>query len=208
MGTILLARHGETEWNRRKRLQGWAPVPLNDRGREQARALATYLDGSYALDRVYASDLRRARQTAEIVTAEAFPELDPVLEPAWRERDFGVYQGLEYGPDGNQESGDRSPIDSTFPPTPESGESLTAVRERVLDHWRDLCELCAGPDEDGDTALVVAHGGTIKLLLGHLYGLDVSESMTELDQDNCAVTEVRLADGSTSIVRENHAAFY
>ncbi len=66
MATILLARHGETDWNRERRWQGHTDRPLTPRGREQARALAKRLD-RVRLEAVYASDLTRARETAVAV---------------------------------------------------------------------------------------------------------------------------------------------
>ena len=64
MTTLLLVRHGETDWNRDGRWQGGSDTSLNDLGREQARSLAAELDGD--IDAVYSSDLARARETAEI----------------------------------------------------------------------------------------------------------------------------------------------
>ena len=91
MTTILLARHGETEWNREGRWQGWADPPLNDAGRAQARTLAEELR-TIPFDAVYASDLRRARETAVIVAA---PHAVPVLTDAGlREIDVGSWSGL------------------------------------------------------------------------------------------------------------------
>ena len=73
--TLLLARHGETDWNREGRWQGWADPPLNETGRAQARALAEQLRDT-PFDAVYSSDLRRAHETAEIV---AEPHSVPVV---------------------------------------------------------------------------------------------------------------------------------
>ena len=94
MTTIVLLRHGETDWNADRRIQGWAPVPLNDRGRTQAASAGEHLAALAEFDRVVASDLRRTRETAALVCEHLEPA--PVFERAWRERDFGVYQGLTY----------------------------------------------------------------------------------------------------------------
>ena len=208
MTTVLLARHGETSWNRNRRAQGWAPVRLNDRGRSQAAALGSHLRESYDLDRIHASDLDRTAETARIVSEEGFPHLEPVLEPYWRERDLGVYQGLTY-----EELSERYPAfalvgDRQRDPTavPEGGESLVAVRNRVLEGWDSLTASLDGAEE---TALVVAHGGPIKLLLGHLQGLEPAESIDGIAQDNCAVNEIRV-NGSpedVEVVRQNVSHF-
>ena len=90
MTTLLLARHGETDWNRARRWQGHAVRPLTDRGRAQAAALSDRL-ADIALDAVYSSDLRRARETAEAV---ALPHgLDVIVLPELREVDVGSWEG-------------------------------------------------------------------------------------------------------------------
>ena len=94
MTEIWVVRHGETDWNRTGRFQGDLPVPLNDRGRAQAAALAESLRGA-GVTAVYASDLPRAAQTAAILS-EALGLPPPVMEPRLRERDMGPYRGLAY----------------------------------------------------------------------------------------------------------------
>jgi broad specificity phosphatase PhoE len=86
MTTLLVARHGETDWNREGRWQGWADPALNETGRAQARHLAGELRDT-AFDAVYSSDLRRAFETAEILAA---PHKVPVVaDPGLREIDVG-----------------------------------------------------------------------------------------------------------------------
>ena len=75
MTTIVALRHGRTAWNHEGRMQGWAPVPLDERGREQATAAGAWLADEYAFDAVYASDLQRTRETAERVL-EQLPNED------------------------------------------------------------------------------------------------------------------------------------
>jgi probable phosphoglycerate mutase len=202
MGTVLLARHGETTWNRDGRIQGWAPTPLTDRGHDQARALASHLEGR-GVDRLVASDLRRTRQTARYLARVV--GRDPTLEPAFRERDFGFLQGLtgeDLAADHPEYSIAASGADAVDV-RPRSGESVLDVRDRVLERWADLRASVAGTDE---TAAVVAHGGPLHLLLGHLKGLGVAEAMLDQDQDNCAVTELAV-DEAVDVVRENDTDF-
>ena len=85
MTTLLLVRHGETDWNAEGRLQGHTDRPLSDFGRRQAHELAEELDGE-ELEAIYSSDLARARETAEIVGRKL--GLPTVLDPDLREKDW------------------------------------------------------------------------------------------------------------------------
>src|SRR5262245_42602239 len=88
---LLLARHGETEWNRVGRWQGHADPPLNDEGRRQAVELAERLAGD-GIAAVYSSDLQRASETARTVGDRL--GLEVVEDPALREIDVGSWSGL------------------------------------------------------------------------------------------------------------------
>jgi probable phosphoglycerate mutase len=203
MPTVLLARHGETTWNREGRLQGWAPTPLTDRGHDQARALAAHVAADYDVDRVLASDLRRARQTASHL-ADAVDRV-PTFESTWRERDFGRYQGLPKA--AVFEEHDRLSIPragrEAVDARPESGESLRDLDERVRSGWE---RLLAESDPD-ETVAVVCHGGPLYLLLGAVDDRDIVTAVTDGRQDNCALNEVRVADGTATLVAENRTDF-
>jgi probable phosphoglycerate mutase len=186
MARVLLTRHGETAWNREGRMQGWAPTALTDRGHDEARTLGAHLADAYDVDRLVASDLVRTRQTATHV-ADALG-LEPTLDPAWRERDFGTLQGLL-----------RAEIRERFPEyslrergaaaasaRPEGGESFHDARDRVADAWSNL----RGTLAPAETVVVVAHGGVIKLLVGHLRGWDVATTFSRVETGNCGVTTV------------------
>lgn len=201
MTTIVAVRHGETTWTREERVQGWAPVPLTDRGREQVAALGATLADRYAIDRVLSSDLHRAAATVEILRESL--DAPVTTDPAWRERDLGVFQGLrrdelaERFPEFDLEAAGAAAADRR----PEGGESLLEVRDRVVGRWETTLEAC-GPDE---TVLVVTHGGPIRLLLGHLKGLDVVDSILAQSQGYCSINEVEInpATGEARVVREN-----
>lgn len=146
MTTILLARHGETDWNRDRRWQGHADPPLNDAGRRQAHELAETL-ADERLDAIYASDLRRAHETAEIVARGL--GLPVTVDPALREIDVGSWSGLT-----------REEIAARFPgQTDHDGERRDVFRARVL---AALERIAAG--HPGGRVLIVSHGGPLRVL--------------------------------------------
>ncbi|MCU4974205.1 histidine phosphatase family protein [Halobacteria archaeon AArc-m2/3/4] len=201
MTTIVIVRHGETTWNRQQRLQGWAPTPLTDLGREQAGQLGAALTEGYDIDRILSSDLYRTEETVEILR-EHF-DAPVTFESAWRERDIGIYQGLQFDellerfPEHDLgETGSEAAYRRT-----ESGERLVDVRDRVLERWETILAGC----ESGETILIVTHGGPIRLLLGYLKDIDIAESIMEQSQENCSINEFEFdhKTDAVRIVREN-----
>jgi broad specificity phosphatase PhoE len=160
--TLLLARHGETDWNRNGRFQGHADPPLNEYGRRQARALAELL-ASEPLEAIYSSDLLRAQETAQIIAMHR--GMDVVVDPQLRERDVGKWSGLT-----------RSQIEERFPGEVQAwregrvlvGETREALTERVLAATRRIS--AAHPVGQ---VLVVSHGGALRMLR-HATGEDLS----------------------------------
>jgi broad specificity phosphatase PhoE len=162
--TILLARHGESDWNRSQQWQGFADRPLTDLGRRQAVELAHRLADT-ELDAVYSSDLQRARETAETVArakglrVEATPDL--------REVDVGSWEGLT-----------RAEAETRFPDRFAlwlqgregwaDGETYEQMSERVL---RTIHRIAKA--HDGHRVLVVAHGGSIRAVHAAALGVDV-----------------------------------
>ncbi|GAA0669363.1 histidine phosphatase family protein [Natronoarchaeum mannanilyticum] len=221
MGTVVLVRHGETDWNADRRIQGWAPAPLNDAGREQARALGEHVAARYDIDRIVASDLRRTTETTRELR-RSLSDADVEFSRAWRERDFGVLQGLSYRKlfEGYPEFSVRKSGYPAAVARPEGGESWRDVYERVRDAWTELVDEVAeagtasdpdstSPRRAGDeTVLVVSHGGPIHVVIGLLKGYDVVETIAEIDLGNCALTEVGVdADGVPTLQRECAASF-
>lgn len=190
MSTVVLVRHGETDWNRDERVQGWAPAPLNDRGRQQARTLGEHVVTSYDVDRIVASDLRRTTETVREIR-RVLSDADVEFSREWRERDFGVLQGLSYEAlfEGYPEFSVFSSGAHAVPARPEGGESWLDLGERVLAAWERL--LSNAGDE---TVLVVTHGGPIHVVIGELRGLDAVSSITDVELGNCALTEVDVTD--------------
>ncbi|MCP5287208.1 MAG: histidine phosphatase family protein [Burkholderiaceae bacterium] len=154
---VLLVRHGETDWNTQTRLQGHTDIPLNARGREQARRVGQALAG-IRLDAVYSSDLQRAFDTARAMADATGAPLH--AEPALRERQFGCFEGLTYAevearwPEPARRWRLRDPAFG-----PDGGETLAAFHARCLAVAERLVARHAG----GHIALV-AHGGVLDSL--------------------------------------------
>lgn len=168
---ILAIRHGETAWNKDTRIQGHLDIPLNDTGLWQAqRAAESLRDEPVAA--VYASDLTRARQTAEAIAA--LQSHTVVTHPGLRERSFGEFEGktwaeLEAGwPDAALAWRKRVP---EFAPT--GGENLLQLYERVVDTLSLLAER-----HMGEQIVVVAHGGVMDILYRAATKMDVQAPRT------------------------------
>jgi len=90
---LMLVRHGESEWNAQRRYQGQSDVPLSALGKRQAELIAERLAGG-KIDAVYASDLKRAWETASAIAGKSGLQVLP--EPRLRELKFGVLEGLTF----------------------------------------------------------------------------------------------------------------
>lgn len=157
MTELVLIRHGETDMNRELRFQGQVDVALNATGHEQARRLAARMAGE-AAHAFYASDLRRAQQTAEPIASGL--ALEAVPETGLREQSFGRVDGLRVD-DIKRDHPDAWAGWLRFEPDfamPE-GESTRAFHARVMDALRRL--VAAHPDQ---TVVVVTHGGVLDMV--------------------------------------------
>ena len=187
MTTLLLVRHGETDWNRDGRWQGGSDTRLNDLGREQARELAEQLDGS--IDALYSSDLARARETAEIVAAKLGLEVQ--VDPRLRERSFGSWEGLtmleieERFADSHRRwrAGEGAGADDA--------EAFEDFFARVTEFLADVLRL--HPDEE---VLVISHGGSIRVIHALAAGVDyVRDHRLIPGVPNCSVARYVARDG-------------
>ena len=153
-----LIRHGETEWNAGRRLQGWLDVPLSEVGYAQARRLATHLRTAVVprFDAVITSDLSRAAETARIATAHL--GLPLITDERLRERSYGVYQGMDWS--ALTEGLSEQKVDLRSPDQHiQDGESLREFAERVANVFEALTMEYAGRN-----VLVFSHGGVIDIV--------------------------------------------
>jgi alpha-ribazole phosphatase len=175
-------RHGETEWNSLGQFQGHQDVALSEKGRRQAECARERFAGE-DIAAFYASDLRRAMETAAVIAA---PHGKPVQSvPDLREIDFGFWEGLTF-----------DQIAALYPTELAAwfwgpgtlgvpgGESFAQVQERA---WAALTGIVAR--HPGQKVLVVSHGGTIRALLCAALNLP-SDSVWRLALDNAAISAI------------------
>ena len=161
---ICIARHGETDWNRRGVLQGWLDVPINDLGRRQAHALAASLADAH-LSAVWTSPLVRASETANIVADHLHLPL-PLIHAGLKEKNFGAVQGIpkdelaELNPALLEQIVRRNPAAEFV-----GGESMDEFADRVIEAIEDI-----GARHRGERVLVITHGWVMDVVTRHIAG--------------------------------------
>ncbi|GAA3769887.1 histidine phosphatase family protein [Microbacterium kribbense] len=174
MTSLIFVRHGETDWNLTGRIQGSSDIPLNDTGRCQARAVAAELrDGLDGPVTIVASDLSRARETAEIIAAELGLDA-PRLYPQLRERAYGEGEG-KTGAEAASLWGSwrTAQVPGAESPDQLRRRALAGVHQVVRDARRATAPAAA-------SVIVVSHGGLIRELVRHASRGDLPEPGTSL----------------------------
>jgi broad specificity phosphatase PhoE len=178
---VFLVRHGATSLTAEDRFAGSTDVPLSEEGRRQAGSLAERLRRQ-PVDAIYTSPLGRALETARVLAAPH--GLVPVVDPALREIDYGRWEGLT-----------RDEVQATFAAeyaiweedpftiAPAGGESGVSVLNRALPVMRRIVER-----HRHRSVVVVAHKGTLRLLIASLLGFDVRGYRDRLDQSPAALS--------------------
>ncbi len=149
MLTLWIVRHGQTDWNLSGRIQGWTDIPLNATGKQQARQLCEYISG-IPFHRIYSSDLKRASETARILTV--YPGVKMSINTDLRERCFGQGEGMV-----------REVLDDQFAANPPGSESLADLQARGAHFLEHITK-----EYPYGRCLCVTHGGTIRSMLEHL----------------------------------------
>ena len=198
MTEIILARHGETEWNVEEVFRGRIDIKLNETGIKQAELLAEYLS-KRKIDAIYSSPLKRAVKTAE--TIAGYHKLDVEIAPGLIDFDCGKWHGLL-----RQEVKDKykelyaewtkNPHQVRMP----AGESLNDVRERAMSVVGDVIAKYKG------TVVLVAHRVVNKVLICALLGLDNSH-FWNIRQDNCGITTFSYENERFILTEHNNTSF-
>lgn len=153
---VLFVRHGETEWNRERRIMGREEIGLNETGRKQSAQLQAGLI-QVPLDAIYSSPILRARETAEILSRER--DLKVVFDERLAEIDYGEWVGKTFE-DVRRMPGYQPYFTRLETPVAPGGETLYQVRDRVTAFYESLKQ--GGTNR---TVAVVSHADTIKCLL-------------------------------------------
>jgi len=195
---LLLARHGETDWNREGRWQGEQDIPLNDNGRAQAEALATRL-ASEGITAIHTSDLSRAAETARVVGARLGVEPQP--SACWREIRLGSLTGQSNRGVEKIHGELMTAVACSEGPLAEGVEEFGEIMARLREGLGRVCEAHAG-----ETVLVMGHGGTLKALIADVIGLPPRHIHHLSLRGNTSLTEIDYRHGRPQLVRLNCTA--
>ena len=188
--TLYLVRHGKTAWNAQKRWQGHMDIPLEESGIQQAQQLAEYLRPK-PLAAVYSSDLQRARLTADIIAKPHGLRVQQDIR--WREMHVGILQGLTHDEIVTHHAHEFQQLDENwFEHEVQGGESRRQMQVRISAALHEM-----QTQTDG-SALVVSHGGTIRVLLRTLFPDDPDAQHKPIE--NTSLTTLRLTSMGWELV--------
>lgn len=197
--TLLLLRHGETEWNLSGRWQGQAAdTRLTELGRQQARVVAHRLR-SYPIHAIYSSDLLRAFETAQIVGQTV--GLTPLAEPALRESDIGAWTGLTWAEIAARYPNEVAAMQAGQEVRRGGGESFGELQARLAAAAEQIAARHAG-----QTVLLVSHGAALRSLVAHALDASLAQMHRIAIGGNTAVSIVQLRAGRLVLVSYNDTA--
>ena len=192
--TLVLVRHGQSEWNLKNLFTGWTDVPLTEKGIEEAREGGRALkDHGLTFDVAFTSSLVRAQRTCELILEEVGqPDLETIRDEAINERHYGDLQGLNKD-DARERWGEEQVHvwrrSYSTPPPGEDGESLRDTGARV---WPYYIRTILPRVMAGETVLVAAHGNSLRALVMVLDGMTPDE-----------ILKLNLATGVPMVYRLN-----
>jgi broad specificity phosphatase PhoE len=184
--TIILMRHGETAWNRERRIMGNLDIPLTEEGRAQCAAAAELLS-SFEITRIVSSPLARAAESAGIVAERL--ALPITSDDRLVEVRFGSWQGMSYAEvakDPRYHAYAADPVSNLTP----GGESAIIVQGRGLESLATA--------RAGETVLFVTHGDIIRTMLCHFLATPLGE-YRRLRTDNCGLSAVAIGQGMPEV---------
>lgn len=193
---IYLFRHGETDWNKARRLQGQSDIPLNDGGRELAARTALAL-AQIPFDRAFASPLGRAVETARILLGDRKIPLE--TDDRLKEMHFGEYEGADF--DAAKRPGSGHPLQDFFcnPQCYVPPEGAESIQEAMVRGRAFLEEKILPLEGKCENILVVAHGALNRSILSAVADIPL-ERFWQMGLPNCAASILSLENGRFSVL--------
>ena len=195
---LYLIRHGETEWNHLRKMQGQMDIPLNEYGIELAEQTAEGMK-DIKFDRIFASPLIRAQKTAEYIAANSGIEVE--TDDRLKEINFGEGEGSNI----NEVKADPGhPLHNFFVHPDhfvpmEGGESFEQVQTRGLDFIKEVvCPL----EGKAENVAIVAHAAIIRSIMLKVKGREWKEFWGGVYYRNCCVCELYVRDGRLTVLEE------
>jgi len=190
---LILARHGQTEWNAQRRFQGKSDVPLNEAGVSEAKALAERLK-NWPVDVIYSSPLSRSMKTAQIISEVNVNGGNIEVRKELEEMGFGIWEKLSIHDVTKNFPGQYEAWkDDPSKMVPPGGESFEGIIERVKTVLEEILS------SHRREVLVVAHGGVIRAIVAFLLGLSPS-GIWHMRLDNCGLVGLVCKDEQTSLL--------
>ena len=184
--TAILMRHGETAWNRDRRVMGDLDIPLSDEGRVQCEHAARLLE-SFAIDRIVSSPLVRARETADIVAAHLGHSIEE--DPRLVEVRFGEWQGKTYEDVATDPRYRAFAADPVSNPTP-GGDTAESVQRRGLESLATV--------RAGECVLFVTHGDIIRTLICHFLASPLA-AYRRIRTDNGGLSAIAITNAAPEV---------
>ena len=196
---IYIIRHGETDWNVKRRFQGRSDIELNEEGRRLARVTAEALK-DVNFTRIITSPLKRAYETAIIMKRDR--DIPIIKDERIIEISFGEYEGLCCGkegyniPDPTFMNFFNAPLD--YKP-PKGAESIEKLCNRTANLFE---ELVANNELKDEIILISTHGAALRGILSHIYNIGIEDFWKGGVHKNCAISIVEVENGKGHVLEE------
>lgn len=201
MATLVLVRHGQSQWNLENKFTGWVDVDLTPKGESEAKAAGQKLKG-FKFDKAFTSELKRAQRTLQIILGETGQSsLEVVKDKALNERHYGDLQGLDKSETAKKYGDQQVHIwRRSYDIAPPNGESLKDTAARTLPYFNSqiLPEV-----KNGKNIIIAAHGNSLRSIVMELEKL-TKEQVLELNLDT-GVPIFYETDAKGNVVRKKEA---
>jgi 2,3-bisphosphoglycerate-dependent phosphoglycerate mutase len=196
MPTLVLVRHGQSQWNLENRFTGWVDVPLTDLGEQEAHRAGKHLKGM-KFDIAFTSELQRAQKTLAVILGETGQTgLSIIKDKALNERHYGDLQGLDKGETAKKYGDEQVKIwRRSYDVPPPNGESLKDTAARTIPYFEDKIVPYL---KEGKNVIVAAHGNSLRSIVMHVEHL-TKEQVLELNLET-AVPRVYELDSNLKIL--------